>query len=44
MKRKEFLRGSILAGIAGLVGMKRANASSNVSTYDKLMLDLELIL
>lgn len=37
MKRKEFLRGSILAGIAGLVGMKRANASSNVSTYDKLM-------
>ena len=37
MKRKEFLRGSIFAGIAGMIGMKRANASSNVSTYDKLM-------
>ena len=37
MKRKEFLRGSILAGIAGMIGMKKVKASSNVSTYDKLM-------
>lgn len=37
MKRIEFLRGSLLAGLAGMIGMKKANASSHISTYDKLM-------
>lgn len=38
MKRKDFLKGSLLAGISGLAGLKSRAASSKInSTYDRLM-------
>ena len=37
MKRVDFLKGSLITGLSGLLGLKKGSGSSTSSTYDRLM-------
>lgn len=37
MKRGDFLKGSLITGLSGLLGLKKGRGSSSSSTYDRLM-------